>query len=310
VTPIEPTSRAAAAPRVSVVIPTFNRARDVGRCLEALTRQTFRDFEVLVCDDGSKDNTREIVEGFTGRLDLQYHWAENFGGPARPRNAGLSLARGEYVAFLDSDDWWMPRKLEVSLRYLDDGADIVYHDLYVSKRADQKRSWLKSPTRALRKPVFEDLMIHGNGINNSSVTVRRSVMRAAGGFSEDRELIAAEDYDAWLRVARVTDRFVRIPEVLGYYWIGEGNISNPRRTLINLEALERIYAREIRAISERHSVYWLAYLKARCHYLMGAYDMAKRDLEVVRRQHAPFLVQAKRLWMKTFMRFSTGRQRA
>jgi glycosyltransferase involved in cell wall biosynthesis len=134
------TLRPAVTPRVSVIVPTFNRARDIGRCLESLAQQTFRDFEVLVCDDGSKDNTREIVERFKDRLELQYRWEENFGGPARPRNIGLSLARGEYVAFLDSDDWWMPRKLEQSVRYLDAGADLVYHDLYFAKRSDQTTS--------------------------------------------------------------------------------------------------------------------------------------------------------------------------
>jgi len=297
-------------PRVSVVIPTFNRARDIGRCLESLTGQTLRDFEVIVCDDGSTDDTAAIVERFAGRLDLQYRWAENFGGPARPRNIGLSLARAEYVAFLDSDDWWTPHKLELSVRALDAGADLVYHDLFMARRSDQKRSWRKSASRVLRQPILEDLMTQGNALNNSSVVVRRSVMQTAGGFSEQRELIAAEDYDAWLRVARVTDRFVRIPETLGYYWIGDGNLSNPRRTLVNLAALESLYAREFGELRERHSVYWLPYMKARCHYLMGSYDMARRDLEAIRTQHTPWLIRAKRLWMELFMRMHAARARA
>lgn len=292
-----------------MVIPTFNRARDIGRCLESLAQQTFTDFEVLVCDDGSTDATGDIVKPFADRLDLQYRWAENFGGPARPRNIGLSLARGELVAFLDSDDWWMPRKLEVSVRYLESGADLVYHDLYLAKRADQKRWWRRSTTRLLRKPVLDDLMIHGNGLNNSSVVVRRSVMQAAGGFSEERDLIAAEDYDAWLRVARVTDKFVRIPEVLGYYWIGDGNLSNPRRTLVNLARLETLYAQEFRALGKGRSAYWVPYLKARCHYMMGAYDMAHRDLAAIP-QGTPLPIRVKRLWMEFFIRLHGTRARA
>jgi glycosyltransferase involved in cell wall biosynthesis len=305
-----PAAGPASAPRVSVVIPTFNRARDIGRCLESLCAQTYRDFEVLVCDDGSKDETAAIVARFNTRLDLHYHWAENFGGPARPRNIGISLARGEYVAFLDSDDWWMPRKLEESVRYLDAGADLVYHDLYMARNADQKHSWRKSPTRSLRKPVLEDLMAHGNGLNNSSVVVRRSIVQASGGFSEQRELIAAEDYDAWVRIARITDKFVRMPQTLGYYWIGDGNLSNPRRTLVNLAALETLYGRELDALRERHSVYWLPYMKARCHYMMGSYDMARRDLSTLSAQWTPWQIRFKRLWMELFMRLRDGRARA
>src|SRR5690242_1512065 len=87
------------APRVSVVIPTYNRAREMRRCLDSLVSQSFRDFEVLVCDDGSTDETATVAAAFETRLQLAYHWAENFGGPARPRNIGLHRARGIYVAF-------------------------------------------------------------------------------------------------------------------------------------------------------------------------------------------------------------------
>ena len=98
-------------PLVSIIIPTYNRAEYLKRALKSVFSQTFKDFEVLVMDDGSTDNTLEIVESFKEER-IKYEWAENFGGPAAPRNRGLRFARGEYIAFLDSDDEWITDKIE------------------------------------------------------------------------------------------------------------------------------------------------------------------------------------------------------
>jgi glycosyltransferase involved in cell wall biosynthesis len=286
-------------PRVSVIVPTFNRAADVARCLDSLVTQTFRDFEVLVCDDGSTDDTAAIVRGFEARLDVRYHWAENFGGPARPRNNGLRLARGEYVAFLDSDDWWMPAKLETSMRFLERGARFVYHDLYFVTSADQRRFSRRSPTRALAAPVFDSLLTGGNVINNSSVVVATAVMREIGGFNEERQLIAGEDYDAWLRAARVTDAFVRIPETLGYYWLGTGNISNPRRTSIILEDMEKRYAADIARLGTPQ---WIAYTKARANYLQGKNELARSQLAGIDWRGAPLAVRARGVFLQILLK--------
>jgi len=285
------------APTVSVVVPTFNRAKEVGRCLDSLVAQTFKDFEVLVCDDGSVDGTGDVVRRYSDRLNLTYKWSENFGGPARPRNIGVALARGEFIAFLDSDDWWLPQKLEKSMEYFERGADLVYHDLHVATKPGQRLFWRKSASRVLAKPIFVDLLVNGNALNNSSVVVRGNLLDAIGGFSEARDLIAAEDYDAWIRIARVTDRFVRIPEVLGCYWVGDGNISNPRRTVSTIDAIETKYARELSDLCRDHSPYWLTYVKARCYYTLGLYERAKVTLTSMETSHAPLSVRARKLWM-------------
>lgn len=298
--------RACSAPAVSVVIPTFNRARDIGRCLDALVVQTFRDFEVLVCDDGSVDGTAEVVRGYEDKLDLTYTWSENFGGPARPRNMGVRQARGEFVALLDSDDWWHPEKLQESVRYLRDGADLVYHDLYFVTKLGQSRLRARSGTRPLGTPVVEDLLMKGNAINNSSVVVRRALLEAAGGFSEERELIAAEDYDAWVRIAKLTDRFVRIPRTLGYYWLGDGNITNPRRTITTLDALEAKYERELAELRRGRNVYWLAYARARSYYQLDLRDSARDQLSRMGSE-LPLRVRLKKLWMLAMMAFGGAR---
>jgi glycosyltransferase involved in cell wall biosynthesis len=268
-------ARCGGAPQVSVVIPTYNRAKDLRRCLDSVVAQTFRDFEVLVCDDGSTDETAQVVGLYKGVLDLTYRWNENFGGPARPRNLGLRLARGTYVALLDSDDWWAPRKLAESVRRLDAGADLVYHDMFAVRSTRQRFHWYRHGTRALATPAFDDLLKSGNAICNSSVVVRREILLRVEGFSEDRSLIAWEDYDAWLRIARITERFAQVGETLGYYWTGGGNISSPQRIISNLERFKEIYVATGVCTSIRTPPAWY-------HYVLGlAYNQVGNHLAAV-----------------------------
>ena len=171
-----------------------------------------------MCDDGSTDNTEETVREFSGKLDIKYLKSSNFGGPARPQDLGLRIAKGKFVAFLDADDWWCSNKLTRSIETLNSGADITYHDLFLTGLSSFwpfiSRQILK--TRSLKSPVFEDLLLNGNAINLSSVVVRRSVMSLINGFSEDKDLIAGEDYEAWIRLSKFTEKFERINEPLGF----------------------------------------------------------------------------------------------
>lgn len=208
-------------PKVSIIIPTYNRGNQLRICLKSLQKQTFQNFEVIVCDDGSTDNTSEVIDEFKNLFSLTYIQDENFGGPARPRNNGLKIAKGELIAFLDSDDWWYPNKLEVSLEFLSD-SDIVYHDLDIYKTLEKSEGVAKS--RILRENVSKDLIINGNGITNSSVVIRKDIIDIVGEITEDKNLIAVEDCDYWIRVGKVTDRFKYINQSLGAYWVGD-NIS-------------------------------------------------------------------------------------
>jgi glycosyltransferase involved in cell wall biosynthesis len=213
------------APLVSVVIPTFNRAQDLRRCLDSLVAQSFKKFEVLVCDDGSTDNSESVAQEYCARLDLRFETAENFGGPARPRNRGISLARGSYVAFLDSDDWWAPEKLTLSVERLEKGAEVVYHDMFLARHIGQEHFPDQLVSSEPRSTMFDSLLCCGMSIPNSSVVVRKELLERIGGISEDTSLISVEDYDTWVRIALTTDRFQRIAMPLGYYWAGGGNIS-------------------------------------------------------------------------------------
>lgn len=292
-------------PIISVVVPTYNRAKDLSRCLDSLIAQDFQDFEVLICDDGSTDNTATVVQEYLPYLDITYSYGENFGGPARPRNRGLMIARAPYVAFLDSDDWWAPEKLSASLACLNKGADFVYHDLYSVKNNGQKIFVKKARSRVLRAPAHLDLLTLGNGIMNSSVVLRKSLLLGVGGFSEDLDLIAGEDYDAWLRISKITEKFVRIESTLGFYWAGGGNISNPLRTLKIADKIEARYARNVDLSFFGNSINsWLTYAKACAHFHLKNFTLAEMAIRELRWNKTPFILYVKAQAMLVMIRLS------
>ena len=204
-------------PFFSVIIPTYNRGEDLIRCFESLKNQTYKNFEVLLCDDGSTDNTEEIVDLYKKELNILHIWDKNWGGPAKPRNNGIKIAKGEWICFLDSDDSWLPDKLEVVYNFTTD-FDVIYHDLSV----------LNDPSniingRQFKTPVFDEIF-KKNCILNSSACVRKSIISKTDGLSEDLDIVGVEDLDFWLKLAQVTNKFKYIPKILGVYNTGGGNL--------------------------------------------------------------------------------------
>jgi glycosyltransferase involved in cell wall biosynthesis len=225
----------------SIIIPTYNRAIDLKRALSSLNDQTYKYFEVLICDDGSIDNTPEVVGDFSNDLNIQYIKIANSGKPAIPRNLGIANAKGKYIAFLDSDDWWHENKLQLAFECLENGADLVYSDFYKVKSLKEKEI---VRVRELKENITIDLLKNGNAICNSSVVVRKSILDKVGFFNEGQEYIAWEDFDLWLRISKITSHFVHINQPLVYYWFGGGNLSTSERTILTAQAIRRIYIRK------------------------------------------------------------------
>lgn len=227
-------------PSISVVIPTYNRATELRRALQSVRDQTFQPTQVLVCDDGSTDETQGVIREFEGKLPLQYVWRPNSGLPAAMRNLGIRMATGEFVAFLDSDDWWTPVKIQRSVEAGLIDLDVVYHPLHKAPKLSKFSYGRMARSRDLRRPVLDDLLNRGNVIPNSSAIIRKSIVIKIGGVNESRQVRSWEDYDLWLRTALVTERFHYLDEVLGFYSTGEG-LSSPVQSLKNLENFSRIW---------------------------------------------------------------------
>ncbi len=208
----------------SVVVPAHQAAAFIGRTLGCVLSQTFTDFEVIVLDNGSTDGTGDVVASFDDER-IRYCWQEDSGLPANSRNAAVSLAEGDYIAFLDADDLWRPEKLERVADALarDPAADVVAHGVDVVTPEGKRvgvRSYGLEPG-----DVHAQLLYRGNFLTTSAVTVRRAALAAAGGFDERAEYVTVEDYDLWLRLARDGRRFAVLPEILGSYLVHPGGAS-------------------------------------------------------------------------------------
>ncbi len=265
-----------AIPLISVVIPTYNHARYLGRALQSVLDQTYTNWEAIVIDNHSTDNTDAIMASFADPR-IAYLKIHNNGVIAASRNAGIRVAKGEWIAFLDSDDWWTVDKLQVCFDCINDQVDLVYHDLEIV--TDQPRLFRRKIIKSwqLTPPVLIDLLLKGNAIANSSVVVRKKMLEQIGGIDESVEMMAAEDYNTWLRIARITDQFVRLPRRMGYYLQHNQSISRKDMSASGRRAVVEFLS----MLNEQQKLKLEAgfrYTKGRFNYLAGNYIEAKSDL--------------------------------
>jgi len=264
----------ATEPLVSVIIPTFNREYCIGRALNSVINQTYKNIEIIVVDNNSSDNTKETVFKYNKYKNIFFYNIDNEGIVGSSRNLGMKFSRGKYLSFLDSDDWWVTSKIEKSVKKLESGFDIVYHDLYyVYSESLKTYFWRRSRGRSLSSPIYNDLLVNGNAINNSSVVVRRDLMLQINGFSEDKKLVSAEDYDVWIRIAKKTNKFIKINQVLGFYWKGGGNLSSLHSTIISMNEILNIYSKDISKLTKKGPV-GFDYTLCRSYYDFADYGNA------------------------------------
>lgn len=188
-------------PTVSVVIPTYNTAGYVTRAVDSVLAQTYQDLEIIVVDDGSTDATRERLAPYGNRIHYLYQENQE---RAAARNTGIRYAQGEYVAFLDADDYWLPSKLEQQVAAFDKHPEtgMVYSQVYV---VDRHGHCLHTSGRGtggkpeLPPTIFCKLLV-GNLVPSPTPLIRRDGIEKIGGF--DTEVIPCEDHDYWVRLSR------------------------------------------------------------------------------------------------------------
>ena len=201
---------------VSVIITTYNRAELIGEAIQSVLSQTNHDFELIIVDDGSTDNTRDVVEAFEDPR-IRYIYTENWGGPARPRNIGIDLANGEHIAFLDSDDYWRKDKLEKQLRVFEN-PDIIGVGSQIVKIGDFKFDRKFKPDSGRTLDFNGILTVQSTSL--SSLIIRNNGFH----FDENEAFKFVEDFDFQLQLTLKTGKYIKIlSEPLIYYRIHEGN---------------------------------------------------------------------------------------
>jgi FkbM family methyltransferase len=232
-------------PAVSVILPTRNRRQWLRHSIGSVLQQTFRDFELIVIDDASADGTAELVEGL-GDSRVRYVRMDTRVGAARARNEGVRLGRGQLLAFQDSDDEWLPEKLERQVRLMQASAPDVglIVGAFVLREGNRQR---EVRSAALERGADYDLdIIQGVPLVTPLWLVRRTALEAAGLF--DTTLASSEDYELAFRLSRVC-RFRAVPDIVLVKNGHAASLSADNRLL--LKGLETVYA--------RYSAFWVPY---------------------------------------------------
>ncbi len=275
-------------PIVSVVIPAYNAHTFIGKTLRSVFSQTYSQFELILVNDGSPDTVdleREI-EAYQNRVF--YIYQENR-GPSAARNAGIRVARGKYIALLDSDDLWLEDYLRHQVEFIEQNPaiDLVCADAYLFGEGAGRlstRTFLDS-THSKEPITFERLLRWDCSILTSGVVVRKSALMRAGLF--DERFIRSEDFHLWLRLVHSGSRMAYNKRVLVKHRMHASSLaaSYPKMVESQIEVCEKI-CEELPLSTEQQSLIWLQISNANAHlalhkakeqFLTGNYDAA-RDL--------------------------------
>lgn len=256
-------------------MPTYN-CNFISRAISSVLKQTFNNWELIVIDNFSKNNTEEIINKYNDNR-IRYFKFNNEGIIAKSRNYGIKLSTSEWIAFLDSDDFWIEKKLETCFQSIKkNNHDLYYHGLYQAKEGlNLIKKKIIDKSRTLSIPIFKNLLINGNAIGNSSVVVRKSLLYKINLISEDKNKYSWEDFDTWLRLSQITEKFFYINKILGYYWIGKGRASNPEQIIKNYKLIKIYYGNFLKKdLVNAHRFYWIDYHFAVINFKKKKYKTA------------------------------------
>jgi len=204
------------SPTVSVIIPTYNRAHLVGRAIKSVLEQTYQDFELIVIDDASTDNTEEVVKSFNDERIKYLKHDENKGGAAA-RNTGIKVARGEYIAFQDSDDEWFSQKLEKQMKVFEAASPevgVVYTGFW--RIESNKKIYIPSEKVARKEGNIHAELLRGNFVDTPTAVVKKDCFAKVGIF--DERLPRLQDWELFIRISKDYHfKCVDEPLLISYY---------------------------------------------------------------------------------------------
>lgn len=235
-------------PKVSVIVPTHNRADLLKAAIQSVLDQTYADFELLVCDDASNDHTTDTVAGFSDPRIIYTRYEKN-SGVVELRNNAVDSSRGAYIAFLDDDDEWLPEKLEKQVNVLDrssrETGAVFTGAIFLDTRLGRERVVIPRH----RGNIFKELLFN-DFIVTSSLVVKKSCFEKAGRF--DHEFKSASDFDMWIRISALFE-FDCIEEPLVRYRVHQNSISNNNLNVIR--GLERLIAKHSNSFNGNKRAY-------------------------------------------------------
>jgi glycosyltransferase involved in cell wall biosynthesis len=274
-------SNSRANPRVSVIIPTYNRAQLVRRAIQSVLNQTYQDFEIIVVDDGSTDNTTEVVNSIGDeRVRCIRHQVNK--GASASRNTGIRAARGELIGFLDSDDEWLPEKLQRQVDKFDVASanvGLVYGGYVVIDDETKKVIGQVHPEK--RGYVFKEVLKASHPPNPLTPLIKKECFDKVGLFDEDIRF--GEDWDMWLRIAEHYE-FDFVNEMVAKYYVSQHQITRDRVSA--LEELSKFRAKHQQQLAQNpailaHQLKWIGHW----YLVYGDYAAARKYISQAIRSH-------------------------
>jgi glycosyltransferase involved in cell wall biosynthesis len=263
-------------PKVTIIIPTYNSSRFIRRTIGSVIAQTFRDWELIIIDDCSKDNTELVVREFT-KFDKRIKFLktpENSGGPATPKNIGVEKAEGEYIAFLDHDDEWFPEKLEKQLRVFQNSKDenLGLVSCYINLVDEKTKKTTTKIKNFKEKDILFFLSQYNFFVTSSCIMIRKSVFDKVGKF--DNHFSVSDDWDMWLRIIRSNYKVSLVKEFLVNYYTNGNNLSR----LSNIE----IQKKEFDLLKEKSNE---KDFRIRENWFLGYYYFVQKKYSLSRKYH-------------------------
>lgn len=291
------------APRVSILTPVYNGARYITHAIESALAQTYPDFELIIVNDGSTDNSAEVVRPYLADPRIKYLEQTN-GGVASARNAALRVALGSYIGFLDQDDLWLPEKLRLQVQYLDDHPDVgLVHanQSYIDSDGRHIRIQFDDGFSKVSDWCFEELFIK-NRIAVLTVLARKSALDRTGPLNE--AISGGDDYEMWLRVSKHFP-IGHLDQALAHYRTHESNVSNDsfRMTRTDLGAIQSI----LRSYPEARKQLSAGVVDARLfelNYQLGGWYMWKAQDHASAKHFYWQAIRSQPFYLVSYLRFA------
>lgn len=261
-------------PEVSVIMPAYNAALYVAESIKSVMSQTYANWELLIVDDGSVDNTKDIIQNFCKKDSRIHYFFQQNGKQGKARNLALSHATGNYIAFLDADDIWLPEKLEIQLKEIEEKkADLVFSESYLfTDNVSHSTGLLNSGKGYFNGEKGLKSFLEINKILPSSVLVKAKAISSVKRFTEKLSIQNAEDYHLWLKLLMNGNVFYGSELILVNYRIHTASASyndklSVAKTLEVLEDLKKNYKPYKKILNDYHKIWFTRY-----HYATNKWD--------------------------------------
>jgi len=263
---------------VSIIMPTFNNSNFINESIESVVNQNYIFWELIIVDDGSTDNTKNIVKDFLTDKRIKYYFQEN-NGPATARNFGISKASGKYLAFLDSDDIWIQNKLELQLNHLKKNPICcLIHTNYSTFESNIQNSKPFRQTPWFSKWDENERLLMFDTIGTLTVLTKTQLIKNLGGFKKD--LYGTEDWDLWIRVSK-EGKISKLHDDTAYYRIHPEGISQSFDK--HLIELDKVYNQHVFQSKIKNKIKYAAnsvyfFRKARNYFVKKNYPFFIKNI--------------------------------